>query len=712
MSARLRPPGRTVWRVEPCRRAAVLIDGAAFFAAAREAFLAAERCIFVVGWDIDSRTELVGETPPTDGLPTAFGSFLTELVKRKPNLRIHLLLWDYSLLYAHEREPLPRLALDWQMPPQVTFCLDATVPFGSSQHQKLVIVDDTLAFSGGLDITIRRWDTSRHELDQPDRVDPAGEPYKPFHDIQMMVDGKAAEALALLARRRWCHATEGQPDIEPIGDPWPSSFAPDFTDVEIGISRTQPRYGDEKEVREVETLFLDSIDRAERYLYIENQFATAPRIADRLARRLRQNQRLEVVIVAPHAHESLVERRTMRNGRIRFWRTVRQAGGARVRLVSPSVEKDGRTVDTMIHSKIMVIDDWFLRVGSANLNNRSMGADTECDLVIEAADERQRAAIVELRNRMLGEHCGTSADQVAATLASNPSLVALADTLSCNGHRLKPIDDGTPDRTLMARVAERIADPARPLRWSRLIGHFLPQLVGRPSHRRRDARPGGGSLLVAGFVTAMLALTLAWNLTGLSEYADPTRVRELLAGLTESGWALPAVVGCFVLGGAVSFPVVILILATAALFGPWRGLAASALGGAASATLMFGAGARFGRRTLSRIGGTRWHRLRDYLQRRGLLAVVALRVMPVAPFTVVNVAVGAGGIRFVDFALGTVIGMGPGLTALCFMGDRIARLVEDPSAGQVALLALIAAGWIGISLVAQTVVSRLADRPT
>ncbi len=61
--------------------------------------------------------------------------------------------WDYSLLYAHEREPLPRLYLNWQMPPQVTFCLDSTVPFGSSQHQKLVVVDDALAFSGGLDLT-------------------------------------------------------------------------------------------------------------------------------------------------------------------------------------------------------------------------------------------------------------------------------------------------------------------------------------------------------------------------------------------------------------------------------------------------------------------------------------------------------------------------------------------------------------------------------
>lgn len=712
MASSLFQPGRTVWRVEPCRRATVLIDGAAFFAAVREAFLAAERTIFVVGWDIDSRTELVGDTPPTDGLPTAFGPFLTELAKRKPALRIHLLLWDYSLLYAHEREPLPRLALDWQMPPQVTFCLDSTVPFGSSQHQKLVIIDDALAFSGGLDLTIRRWDTARHEIDQPERVDPAGEPYKPFHDIQMMVDGKAAEALALLARRRWCHATEGEPAIDPVGDPWPSSVAPDFTDVEIGISRTEPRYRGEPEVREVEQLFLDSIDRAERSLYIENQFTTAPRIADRLARQLRRHPRLEVVIVAPHAHESLVERRTMRNGRIRFWRTVREAGGGRVRLLSPRVEKDGRNVDTMIHSKVMVVDDRFLRVGSANMNNRSMGADSECDLSIEAADDEERATIIRLRNRLLGEHCGASEDEVAAVLSRNPSLVGLTDTLSRNGHRLVPIDDGKPDRTLVARIAERIADPSRPLKLSRIVGHFLPQLVAHRRQRAKGAAPSGGTLLVVGLAFALLGLTLAWNLTGLSEYADPARVRDLLAGLKGSSWSLPAVVACFVAGGAVSFPVVILILATAAMFGPWLGLAYSALGVAASAAVMYGTGARFGRQLLSRIGGTRWGRLRDHLQRRGLLAVVALRVIPVAPFTVVNIAVGASGIGFVDFALGTLIGMGPGLAALCFMGGRVASLIDNPTAGQAIVLALAAAAWIGISFAAQAVVTRLAGKPT
>src|ERR1700716_1503827 len=206
MSSPILQPGRTVWRIERADRAAILIDGAAFFATVREAILKAQHSIFIVGWDIDSRTELRGDGPPADGYPTGLAAFLADLVEARPGLRVHLLLWDYSLLYAHEREALPRLSLQWQMPPQVTFCLDSTVPFGSSQHQKLIVVDDAVAFSGGLDLTIRRWDTGRQALDEARRVDPTGEPYRPFHDIQMMVDGAAAHALESLARQRWCHA--------------------------------------------------------------------------------------------------------------------------------------------------------------------------------------------------------------------------------------------------------------------------------------------------------------------------------------------------------------------------------------------------------------------------------------------------------------------------------------------------------------------------
>ena len=250
-----------MWRVERAARAAVLIDAAAFFDAVRRAFLQAERRIFIAGWDIDSRTRLVGEgNCADDGFSPMLAEFLSEIVANKPSLEVYLLLWDFSLNYAAERELFPRLSLQWQTPPRVTLCMDNAVPFGSSQHQKLIVVDDALAFSGGLDVTVRRWDCSDHAADNPERVDASGQPYPPFHDVQMMVDGDAAQALAQLVRRRWCNAHGSEPPVEPCGDPWPQGFEPQFTDVEIGIARTQPEFGSQEQVKEVETLFLDSID--------------------------------------------------------------------------------------------------------------------------------------------------------------------------------------------------------------------------------------------------------------------------------------------------------------------------------------------------------------------------------------------------------------------------------------------------------------------
>ena len=409
----------------------MLVDGAALYRAVRESFIKAQHSILILGWDIDSRTRLVGESGAADdGFPVPLAAFLSALVQRRPELTVRLLLWDFSMLYAFERELLPQLALDWSTPDQVQLCLDSEAPLGCSQHQKIIVVDDAVAYSGGLDLTIRRWDTPAHALDNPRRVDPAGEPYPPFHDVQALVDGDAARALAELARTRWCRAKKTDVAACPPGsDVWPDSVTPDFTDVQIGISRTEPR--GRRAIREVENLFLDSIDAAERTIYIENQFLTSEAIAKRLADRMRRKSALETLIVAPNKPESWIEARTMRNGRIRFRSILEKADvGDRWRMVYPQVTSEGRTADTMIHSKVMVIDDRFLRVGSANLNHRSMGADTECDLAIEASDPATRQSILRIRNQLLAEHCGANARDVEAMLENTGSLIAVADHLS------------------------------------------------------------------------------------------------------------------------------------------------------------------------------------------------------------------------------------------------------------------------------------------
>ncbi len=128
-----------------------------------------------------------------------------------------------------------------------------------------------------------------------------------------------------------------------------------------------------------------------------------------------------MLLVAPKTHEAWLEQQTMLAGRIRFMEIIRQADVAdRVRLVYPTVGKEGQEVDVMVHSKVMIVDDALLRVGSANLCNRSMGTDTECDLVIEASDDASRAGVLDALGRLLGEHCGVDLDEIADTPCVKP----------------------------------------------------------------------------------------------------------------------------------------------------------------------------------------------------------------------------------------------------------------------------------------------------
>jgi phosphatidylserine/phosphatidylglycerophosphate/cardiolipin synthase-like enzyme/uncharacterized membrane protein YdjX (TVP38/TMEM64 family) len=681
-------PGRNAWRVAHADRAALLIDGAPFFAAVRSALMQAQRSVFVIGWDLDSRTALAGAEDPHDGWPETLRAFLTRLVEERPALTIHLLAWDYAVLYALEREPFPSLKLGWNTPPRVRFRLDNALPVGASHHQKIIVIDDALAFSGGLDLTIRRWDTSRHDFDDPHRVDPAGKPYRPFHDVQMVVDGAAAQALGELARERWARATGEASTIAPHGTPWPD-VVPDFTDVQAAIARTLPADRGQPEVREVETLFHDMIGMAERAIYIENQYLTCCAMAQALCRRLRERPQLEVLIVAPHTPDTWLESHTMRNGRIRFRRTIEQEGmGARVRLVYPQVRLNGNATHTMVHSKVMIVDDRLLRVGSANLNNRSMGTDTECDLTIEARHDADRAAIRDARARLLADHCGVPVAEAAHAIDAT-SLIAAAESLSGRGHSLQPIEDGEPDQGEFAEYVEGIADPERPLEGARVLAPLLGEV--EPRHNSFIW------LKLAGVVLAFVALAIAWQFPPLSTLADPETIGTMLRALAAEPWAPLLVLGVYVIGGLIAFPVLLLIAATAAAFGPLAGLFYAAAGSLLSATVTYAIGTAIGRDALRAVIGPRLKRVQRRIVRGGVLTIAAIRLVPIAPFTVVNLVAGASEIRFSAFIGGTVLGMAPGLIVMSALGHQIMRIITGPSGLDVALLAVVVAVWLALA---------------
>ncbi|GAB4358710.1 MAG: VTT domain-containing protein [Kiloniellaceae bacterium] len=694
----------TCWRRAACPRARVLIDGADYFLALRRALLQARETVFIVGWDIDSRTPLVGpggKTDQDDDLPETFGAFLVELVKRRPGLRIHLLLWDYSMLYALEREPLPEVKLDWSTPSEISVCLDDVLPIGACHHQKVVVIDDALAFSGGLDITVRRWDTSDHALDNDARLGPHGEGYRPFHDVQMMVDGDAARALGALVRYRWQRAAcETPPEPEAANDPWPAGFEPDFTGATVGIARTFPPYDGQEEAREVERLFFRSIEAAERSIYIENQFLTTESICGKLIERLRQNPDLEVLIVAPNVHQSWLEERAMNTGRRRFMERLKEAGvDGRVRLLFPAIPGDDTGEGVMVHAKVMIVDDRLLRVGSANLNNRSMGTDSECDLALEAGDDAERAAIRRLRDRLLAEHLGRDTDEVAEALAAEGSLFAVVERFETGDAGLKPIDLSTAPADELARAVGQFADPERPI--------ATPEFVGDMFGASRNKRPISRFVKLTAAAAVILGLVALWRYTPLSDFTDPDSLKAILESLGAGWWMPLVVVAAFLVGSLVVFPVTVLIVMTGLMFEPLPAFGYALAGSLAAAALNYAVGRAVGAQPLRNLLGTRVNRVSRALAKRGILSVAALRMLPIAPFSFINLAAGASEVKFADFLIGTFLGMAPGILVITLLGNQLGWVLTDPEPMELALFGLFVFAWLATSLGLQALASRL-----
>ncbi|QQP88755.1 VTT domain-containing protein [Skermanella sp. TT6] len=717
-SSPLLRPGTTCWRLEHADRVAFIIDAADYYGAVKAAMLKAKHSIILLGWDFDTRVGL--ESDPSDPkVPNRFGEFLERLVETRPKLRIHVLKWDFSMIFALEREIFPTALLDLMTHTRVSFRLDGEHPAGACHHQKLVVIDDAVAFCGGIDITANRWDTSEHLDHDIRRRRPNGELYDPFHDMMMAVDGNAAAALGELARYRWRRGT-GEPPMPPAtgaSDPWPDRLRVDLRDAEVGIARTLPRHGDQAEAREVEALYVASIAAAKRLIYIESQYFTAECVGQALLSRLGDPDGPEIVVVTPLNCPGWLEEELMGRARRHLVDRLRKADTYGKFAIFGAVTPAG--VPVTIHSKTMVVDDTLMRVGSSNLNNRSMGFDTECDLAIEAVPgkagcEARRKAIRRYRDRLLAEHLGAPRDAVAAKMAETGSLLeTIRHFHDPKGHRLEPVrvDDVAGVDSFIAEI--HLFDPEKPVTAEELTRQIMPDLE-KPTPR-----------LKFGLVVGALALLLAgiaalWRFTGLSELATVDGVLDWAQGLADMPFGPLIGVAVYVVGGFVMFPVMVLIAATAIVLGPVWGFATAISGCLASAAVLFWVGRLGGRRWVRRFGGRFVNKISRRLADQGILAVAVIRVMPVAPFSVVNVVAGASHLRFTDYVIGTALGMAPGTLAFSLLGSQLERTLREPtpaSIGIAAGIALVAAslGWIANKLLGgrtRTGPARKGDKAT
>jgi phospholipase D1/2 len=466
-------PGDTCWRVERADRLAVIVDAADYFLRLRAALRAARRAVYLIGWDLDLRLEMApgesdAEGNAPDGLPNRLGDFLVHIVRATPDLSLHLLKWDKAMLVqlavqARETAEL-KLASD-----RIHFAFDSHHPTAATHHQKIVVVDDRFAFCGGIDVTEGRWDTRAHAPDDPRRVDPGGAPTKPWHDVTTALDGPVAAALGELARMRWKAATGDALDPPAAGgdpDPWPDGLEVGLRDTHVAIARTAPDYRDQDEVREIERLYLAAIHAARRTVYLESQYFASDVLCRAIEDRLAEPDGPELVVVNPESAEGLGQHLVMDTARARMLERVRAAaerggggpdGRDRFRIYHP-VNAGGDPI--YVHAKVLVVDDRLVRIGSSNVNNRSMGFDTECDVAFEASTPQERAFALRLRDDLLAEHLGCAPEAVAEA-AARGSLIGAIDALNGRAERRLCAIENRPSNAAEREMGERILSDER-----------------------------------------------------------------------------------------------------------------------------------------------------------------------------------------------------------------------------------------------------------
>lgn len=418
---------RNVWCEKPATAFGLLVDGRDYYRAFYEAALAAEEYIVMTGWQFDTDACLLrGDEARRAELPVILLPFLDALCKRNENLKIYLLAWDFHQIFALERQWLQELRFTWMTSDRIQFIFDSKHHGEGAHHQKFVVIDGRLSFLGGLDLCDQRWDERSHKDPNPLR-DSRGEPHKPFHDVQAYVLGNdIAAELAKLFVDRWqraggdalnlCHLPAVATSYEP-------EDAVVLNAEQVSLSRTDV-FGSPtgtKNCREICDLHLDAIAAAERLIYVETQYFSSEELCKALVQRLRvaDDSALEVVLVLNDKAETFKEEVAVGLAQAKVILDLRRAvEGTRHHLgIYYTVPETETGVEperaTYVHSKLLIVDDRFLSVGSANWTNRSTSVDTELNASVETQDPDDALAtsIRRARQSLIAEHLGITSSE-------------------------------------------------------------------------------------------------------------------------------------------------------------------------------------------------------------------------------------------------------------------------------------------------------------
>jgi phospholipase D1/2 len=306
---------------------------------------------------------------------------------------------------------------------------------------------------------------------------------------------------------------------------------------------------------------------------------------------------------------------------------------------------------------------------------------------------------------LLGEHLSVSPTEVqAAVEKAGGSVRAGIEALVSEERSLRKFERLDEVSEALVTVAS-VADPEQPVSLDTLIAQLPPEEAG--------SRPWPAWVMplivlgIAGLLTAM------WRYTPLSAWTDADRAMVWAEQFSQVWWAPLLVVLAYTPACVVLFPRAFITLFAVAAFGPWHGFAYAMAGILLACIATYVVGTQMNRETVRRLARGRLNKLSRVMRRRGVLAMTAVRLVPIAPFAIVNVVAGAIHLRMRDFLLGSALGILPGTLVATVFGDQLITGLRDPRSINLWLVAiLVSALIIGTRLVRRWLFGKVTTTPT
>lgn len=688
--------GRNCRRRTRIEEGAFILSGRSYFRAFRQAVLQAERYVYILAWDLSESVKLVRDDDFEDGHPASLSDFIFSVLNARPGLEIYILLWDYTLVWPAEREWLPFTERRTREQPRLHFKVDDAINFGASHHQKVVVADDALAFCGGFDLCGWRWDTREHRPHDPRRTGPSGKLYQPYHDVHLAVTGEAALRLGDVCASRWRRATgEDLPRLKspPQEKRLPQCLSRDFENTAAAIALTCSAFKKYSTEFQIERLYLDVINSSRNYIYIENQYLSSQLIANALISSLHEPEGPEIVLVMTRDMD-LIEESAMGLLRDRLLEKIAKADRYdRFSAYYPCVvDESGNEIQVYVHAKILISDDRIVVAGSANLSVRSLRIDSEIDLVLdfEETDDVVRSLLC----RLLAIHLGSSEEIVNNSLRDAGSLYDLIKEIGVEGrHNLKKLEPEI-DSPLRRKIADtRLLNPDEPLSPA-----FWMREADRMGEGEESGKPKWRSYLLWGGVL-LTGVFLVWLLGVLWEgVIDREQAVAFLENLRNSRAAIPAVLVIFVVVGLIGAPINVFLVAATIAVGPWIAFAGGFGGSLLSALLAFAVGSRVGKPLVQKVAGKNLKKLSRKVARHGIISVAMIRLVPFAPYVVVNLVAGFSHIGFSSFLFGSILGLLPGMVAVVWLTHMVDSVFTNPQKEILTIAAGFAAAGAAIYL--------------